>query len=129
MLPPNVTISWPEFGAIHPFVPSISRRLSRNESLTSKKIGQHHRLCRHFTPTTFRRIGRTNRTHRDSQLFHDKGEGHRNVCLIPSSPSAPIPHQQPWQHEIIVIKATEAAKIDIDDLKAKAEETKTIWLA
>lgn len=52
-----------------------------------------------------------------------RGEAHRNVCLIPSSAHGTNPASSAKAgNKIVVVKATEQGEVDIDDLRAKAEQ-------
>jgi glycine dehydrogenase len=52
-----------------------------------------------------------------------RGEGHRTVCLIPSSAHGTNPASAAMAGmSVIVVRCTEDGNIDIDDLKAKATE-------
>jgi glycine dehydrogenase len=52
-----------------------------------------------------------------------RGEAHRSVCLIPSSAHGTNPASAHMAGmSVIVVRCTEAGDIDIDDLKAKAEQ-------
>ncbi|MEX3008782.1 aminomethyl-transferring glycine dehydrogenase [Hoeflea sp. TYP-13] len=52
-----------------------------------------------------------------------RGDGHRDVCLIPSSAHGTNPASASMSGlRIVVVKCTEAGDVDLDDLKAKAEQ-------
>ncbi|MCP4314503.1 MAG: aminomethyl-transferring glycine dehydrogenase [Hyphomicrobiales bacterium] len=52
-----------------------------------------------------------------------RGEGHRDVCLIPSSAHGTNPASASMAGlRIVVVKCTDAGDVDLDDLKAKAEQ-------
>jgi len=54
-----------------------------------------------------------------------RGEGHRNICLIPSSAHGTNPASSAKAgNKIVVVKATEQGEVDIEDLRAKAEQYK-----
>ena len=54
-----------------------------------------------------------------------RGEGHRNICLIPSSAHGTNPASSAKAgNKIVVVKAPEHGEVDIDDLRAKAEQYK-----
>jgi glycine dehydrogenase len=119
-------ISWPEFGAIHPFVPS---------NQAEGYLEMIHNLEKDLADITgFAGISLQPQSGASGEhsglivirnYFHDKGEAHRNVCLIPSSAHGTNPASAAMAGmKIIVIKATPSGEIDIDDLKAKAEENK-----
>ncbi len=57
--------------------------------------------------------------------FQDKGEGHRNIILIPASAHGTNPASSVMAgFSVLVIKTDENGNIDIDDLRQKAEENK-----
>lgn len=59
------------------------------------------------------------------EYFKAKGESHRNVALIPSSAHGTNPASAAMAGmKVVVTKTTDKGYIDIDDLKAKAEEHK-----
>lgn len=52
-----------------------------------------------------------------------RGEGHRNVCLIPSSAHGTNPASAAMAGmTVVVVRCTDEGNIDIDDLKTKAEQ-------
>lgn len=52
-----------------------------------------------------------------------RGEGHRNICLIPSSAHGTNPASSAKAgNKIVVVKATDQGEVDIEDLRAKAEQ-------
>jgi glycine dehydrogenase len=52
-----------------------------------------------------------------------RGDAHRDVCLIPSSAHGTNPASAAMAGMgVVVVKCTEAGDVDIDDLKAKAEQ-------
>ncbi|MBX2829073.1 MAG: aminomethyl-transferring glycine dehydrogenase [Flavobacteriaceae bacterium] len=60
------------------------------------------------------------------RAYHEsRGESHRNICLIPSSAHGTNPASAVMAGmKVVVTKATEEGNIDVDDLRAKAEEHK-----
>jgi glycine dehydrogenase len=53
----------------------------------------------------------------------DRGEGHRNVCLIPTSAHGTNPASaQMVGYKVVVVKSAENGDIDIEDFRAKAEQ-------
>jgi glycine dehydrogenase len=56
--------------------------------------------------------------------YHEvRGEGHRNVCLIPASAHGTNPASAAMASmKVVVVKSTPNGEIDLDDLKARAEE-------
>ncbi|MCC0029692.1 MAG: aminomethyl-transferring glycine dehydrogenase [Brucellaceae bacterium] len=57
------------------------------------------------------------------RYHQSRGEGHRTVCLIPSSAHGTNPASaQMAGLEVVVVKCTDSGDIDIADLEAKAEQ-------
>ena len=51
-----------------------------------------------------------------------RGEGHRNICLIPASAHGTNPASSAKAgNQIVVVKSTEQGEIDVNDLREKAE--------
>jgi glycine dehydrogenase len=56
------------------------------------------------------------------EYLMSKGEGHRNICLIPSSAHGTNPASAVMAGmEVLVVKCDERGNVDIDDLRQKAE--------
>ncbi len=54
-----------------------------------------------------------------------RGEGHRNICLIPASAHGTNPASSAKAgNKIVVVKSTEKGEVDVEDLRAKAEQYK-----
>lgn len=54
-----------------------------------------------------------------------RGEGHRNICLIPASAHGTNPASSAKAgNKIVVVKSTENGEVDVEDLRAKAEQYK-----
>jgi glycine dehydrogenase len=58
------------------------------------------------------------------RAYHaSRGQSHRNICLIPSSAHGTNPASAAMAgFEVIVTKCTESGDVDVDDLKAKADQ-------
>ena len=119
-------ITWCEFGCMHPFVPA-----NQAEGFLTMIHELEHDLA---TISGFAGISLQPQSGASGEYaglivirnyFLDKGEPHRNVCLIPSSAHGTNPASAAMAGmKIVVVKATESGEIDVDDLKAKAEENK-----
>lgn len=57
------------------------------------------------------------------KAYHrDRGDGHRNVCLIPSSAHGTNPASAVMAGmKVVVVKCDDSGNIDVDDLRAQAE--------
>ena len=125
-LNPAVTLfslSWPEFGNIHPFVPKdqVAGYLELIEDLEQD-------LCEitGFAAMSFQPNSGANGEYSGLMViraYHEsRDEGHRNVCLIPSSAHGTNPASSVVAgFKVVIVKATDKGEIDLVDLKEKAE--------
>ncbi len=118
-------ITWPEFSDIHPFV--LSRpgaRLPRDDRRPDRKALRRHRLRRLLHAAEFRRAGRICLSLLTIRNYHiANGDGHRDVCLIPTSAHGTNPASaQMVGMKVVVVKVRENGDIDLDDFRAKAEQ-------
>ena len=116
-------ISWPEFAEIHPFVPPEQAKGYREliDDLSQK-------LC---AITGYDAISMQPNSGAQGEYagllairaWHlSRGEGHRTVCLIPSSAHGTNPASaQMCGMSVVVVGADKHGNIDIDDFRAKAE--------
>jgi len=117
-------LSWPEFGHIHPFVPAGQAEgyleLVRNLEKDLCEITGYSALT--FMPNSGASGEYTGLA--VIQAYHkSRGEGHRNVTLIPSSAHGTNPASAVMAGtKVVVVKCDEKGNIDFNDLKAKAEE-------
>ena len=117
------SLSWPEFGNIHPFVPKdqVEGYLEMIEDLEKD-------LCEitGFSAMSFQPNSGANGEYTGLMViraYHEsRGESHRNICLIPSSAHGTNPASSVMAgFKVVVVKATEQGEIDLDDLREKAE--------
>ena len=120
------SLSWPEFGNIHPFVPKdqVEGYLEMIEDLEKD-------LCEitGFSAMSFQPNSGANGEYTGLMViraYHEsRGESHRNICLIPSSAHGTNPASSVMAgFKVVVVKATEQGEIDLDDLREKAEQYK-----
>ncbi len=119
-------LSWPEFNSLHPFVPADQAEgyhLMNNEleSLLKEITG--------FSAFTFQPNSGANGEYTGLMIirkYHEsRGEGHRNVCLIPSSAHGTNPASAHFAGmEVVVVKCDENGNVDITDLREKATQYK-----
>jgi glycine cleavage system P protein (glycine dehydrogenase) len=116
-------ITWPEFAEIHPFVPA-DQTLGYAEML--KDLSE--KLCR---ITGYDAISMQPNSGAQGEYaglltiraYHkSRGQGHRNVCLIPASAHGTNPASASMCGMTVVVVATDAyGNIDLADFRAKAE--------
>ncbi len=118
-----IPVTWPEFSSIHPFAPDAQTVGYR------EMIGQlEEMLC---ALTGYAAISLQPNAGSQGEYagllvikaYHaSRGEGHRNICLIPSSAHGTNPASANMVGMHVVVTACDASgNVDLVDLKAKAE--------
>ncbi|MFH4528269.1 aminomethyl-transferring glycine dehydrogenase [Vibrio diabolicus] len=121
-----IPITWPEFGSIHPFAPAEQ---AAGYAALAKDLKE--KLCEITGYDAFSLQPNSGASGEYAgliaiQRYHEsRGEGHRNVCLIPSSAHGTNPATASMvSMKVVVVKCDEEGNIDIDDLAAKIEKHK-----
>ena len=119
-----IPITWPEFANIHPFCPADQRH--GYTELDSQLRGW---LC---AATGYAGISLQPNAGSQGEYagllvikaFHEsKGQGHRNICLIPSSAHGTNPASaQMVGMTVVVTKCDDMGNVDMAELKAKCEQ-------
>lgn len=119
-----IPITWPEFAHVHPFAPADQREGYR---LLDQQLRDW--LCQ---ATGYAGISLQPNAGSQGeyagllviQAWHrSRGEGHRNICLIPSSAHGTNPASaQMVGMQVVVTRCDENGNVDMDDLKAKCEQ-------
>jgi len=119
-------ITWPEFANIHPFVPR-----DQAEGYYKMIDELNHILCEvtGFEQMSFQPNSGAQGEYAGLMVIrayhHSRGDFHRNVALIPSSAHGTNPASAAMAGmQIVVVKCDEKGNIDLDDLKAKADQHK-----
>ncbi len=117
-------LSWPEYGNIHPFVPSEQ---AEGYHIMLKDLEQMLAEITGFDRVSFQPNSGAAGEYTGLlviRAYHiSRGESHRNVCLIPSSAHGTNPASAAMAGmKIVVVKADEKGNIDVADLKLKAEQ-------
>ncbi len=119
-----VPVSWPEIGKLHPFAP-----VDQASGLIEMIKDLENKLC---DITGF--AGVSLQPNAGSQgeyagllvirkYFLSKNQGHRKICLIPSSAHGTNPASAVMAGmEVVVVNCDDNGNVDIADLKAKAEQ-------
>lgn len=115
-------ISWFKWGKIHPFAPAKQAQgyltmLKDLETMLSEITG--------FAATSLQPNSGAQGEYAGLMViraYHEsRGEGHRNVCLIPSSAHGTNPASAVMAGmKVVVTKSTEKGNIDVEDLREKA---------
>ncbi|HSV88833.1 MAG TPA: aminomethyl-transferring glycine dehydrogenase [Bacteroidales bacterium] len=124
-------LSWPEFGSIHPFVPS-DQAAGYHELISQLEKD----LCEITGFSGFSFMPNSGASGEYAGLkviraYHEsRGEGHRNVALIPSSAHGTNPASAVMAGmKVVVVKCNEQGNIDVIDLKIKLQEHKDFLAA
>ena len=117
-----IPLSWPEFGDIHPFAPT-----DQTEGYTILIRELEKALCE---ITGFKAVSMQPNSGASGEYagllvikaYHEsRGEGHRNVCLIPASAHGTNPASAAMAGMVVVVVKTDPnGNIDLADLKEKA---------
>ncbi len=119
-------LSWPEFNSIHPFVPleqvegyhqlffELAEDLKKITGLPGISFQPNSGASGEYTGLMVIR-----------EFQASRGEGHRNVVLIPSSAHGTNPASAVMAGaRVVIVNCDENGNIDVDDLRKKAEEHK-----
>lgn len=119
-----IPVTWPEFGKMHPFAPIFQ---TEGYQLLFKHLNDW--LCE---ITGFAAMSLQPNSGAQGEYaglltiraYHEaRGESHRNVALIPSSAHGTNPASAVMAGmKVVVTKCDERGNIDVEDLKAKAEQ-------
>ncbi len=121
-----VPVTWPEFAGIHPFAPTaqtegyitifkeLAEYLSQITGLPAVSLQPNSGAQGEYAGLMVIRA-----------YYRDRGEGHRNVALIPSSAHGTNPASAAMAGmKVVVVTCDERGNIDVEDLRKKAREYK-----
>ncbi|HRJ66978.1 MAG TPA: aminomethyl-transferring glycine dehydrogenase, partial [Alphaproteobacteria bacterium] len=121
-----IPITWPEFANIHPFAPA-----DQTEGYQMMLKDLEKKLC---ALTGFAAVSLQPNAGSQGeyagllviQAYHQsRGDKQRDICLIPSSAHGTNPASAAMAGmQIVIVKCDENGNIDVEDLKAKAEQYK-----
>ncbi len=121
-----IPVTWPELGNMHPFAPADQtlgyQELTNNLEKWLKEITG-------FTGVSLQPNSGAQGEYAGLMViraYHQsRGDHHRNIALIPSSAHGTNPASAVMAGmEVVVTKSDEEGKVDVADLKAKAEQYK-----
>ncbi|MBV7436952.1 aminomethyl-transferring glycine dehydrogenase [Aeromonas sp. sif2416] len=119
-----IPVTWPEFGKLHPFAPLAQTKgyqllLADLEDWLVKVTG-YDAVC--MQPNSGAQ-GEYAGLLAIKKYHESRGEGHRDVCLIPASAHGTNPASaQMAGLKVIVTACDKFGNVDLDDLRAKAAE-------
>lgn len=121
-----IPVTWPEFGGLHPFAPvdqaagytqifdELSFQLKEVTGFAGMSLQPNAGAQGEYAGLMVIR-----------EYFKNKGEAHRNIALIPASAHGTNPASAVMAGmQVVVTKTDERGNIDVEDLKAKAEQHK-----
>ncbi|NNN99577.1 aminomethyl-transferring glycine dehydrogenase [Vibrio sp. B1-2] len=121
-----IPVTWPEFGSIHPFAP---KEQAAGYAALAKDLKE--KLCEITGYDAFSLQPNSGASGEYAglvaiQRYHkSRGEGHRNVCLIPSSAHGTNPATASMvSMKVVVVKCDNNGNVDIADLADKIEKHK-----
>ncbi len=119
-----IPVTWPEFGALHPFAP---KEQTQGYAALAKDL--KHKLCQITGYDAFSLQPNSGASGEYAgliaiQRYHQsRGEGHRNVCLIPSSAHGTNPATASMlSMKVVVVKCDHNGNVDLADLADKIEK-------
>lgn len=119
-----VGVTWPEFGDIHPFAPTYQ---TRGYHMMFNDLVDWLSEITGFADVSLQPNSGAQGEYAGLMViraYHEsRGEGHRNISLIPSSAHGTNPASAVMAGmKVVIVACDEKGNIDLDDLKAKAEE-------
>jgi glycine dehydrogenase len=119
-----IPVTWPEFSNIHPFAPQDQTvgyvaMIEEVEAMLCAATGYDSISLQPNAGSQGEYAGLL-----AIRAYHEsRGEAHRNICLIPSSAHGTNPASaQMCGMRVVVTSCDEQGNVDIDDLRAKAEQ-------
>ena len=118
-----IPVTWPEFAGIHPYAPAdqaegYAEMISRLETMLADCTGYAAVSLQPNAGSQGEFAGLL----AIARYHESRGEGHRNVCLIPQSAHGTNPASAAMAGmKVVVVKCDDDGNVDIEDLKAKTE--------
>lgn len=117
-------ISWPEWGNVHPFVPTEQ---AGGYQLLIKELEKDLAEITGFAGTSLQPNSGAQGEYAGLMVIREyhksRGESHRNIVLIPQSAHGTNPASAVIAGmKVVVVKNLESGEIDFEDLRAKAEQ-------
>ncbi|HET6542969.1 MAG TPA: aminomethyl-transferring glycine dehydrogenase [Chryseolinea sp.] len=121
-----IPVTWPELGSIHPFAPSDQTQ-GYQEIIAS--LENWLKEITGFTGVSLQPNSGAQGEYAGLlviRAYHiDQGNSQRNIVLIPASAHGTNPASAVMAGmEVVVVKSDEDGKIDVDDLRSKADQFK-----
>ncbi|MDY7015979.1 MAG: aminomethyl-transferring glycine dehydrogenase, partial [Cyanobacteriota bacterium] len=119
-----IPVTWPEFGRLHPFAP---RSQTQGYQILFDQLEAWLAEITGFAGISLQPNAGSQGEYAGLQViraYHEnRGEGHRNICLIPESAHGTNPASAVMcGMKVVAVKCDRQGDIDLEDLKAKAEK-------
>jgi glycine dehydrogenase len=119
-----IPVTWPGFGRIHPYVP-LDQAQGYQQLIT--ELEQMLCACTGYDAISLQPNSGAQGEYAGLlaiKSYHEsRGEGHRNICVIPASAHGTNPASaQMAGMKVVVVGSAKSGNIDMDDLKAKCEK-------
>ncbi len=118
-----IPVSWPEFGGIHPFAPKDQCQGYQELSDTLKQMLETVTGYDDFSLQPNSGAQGEYAGLITIQRYHEsRGEGHRNICLIPTSAHGTNPASAAMvSMKVVLVECDADGNVDLNDLDAKVE--------
>ncbi|WP_309897315.1 aminomethyl-transferring glycine dehydrogenase [Archangium sp.] len=121
-----IPVTWPQFGKLHPFAPSSQ---AAGYKVLFEQLEQMLANITGFAGVSLQPNAGSQGEYAGLLVIRayqqSRGQGHRDVCLIPSSAHGTNPATAVMAgYRVVVVKCDESGNIDVADLRARAEEHK-----
>lgn len=119
-------MSWPEFGNIHPFVPKDQ---AEGYYQVMDELGEALKEITGFHAVSFQPNSGAAGEYTGLLMIREyhlsRGEGHRNIALIPSSAHGTNPASAVMAGmQVVVVECDDKGNINVEDLQKKAQENR-----
>ena len=118
-----IPVTWPEFGALHPFAPlqqaqGYKAMIDSLETMLKAVTGFDAICMQPNSGAQGEYAGLLAIRH----YHQSQGEGHRNICLIPTSAHGTNPASAALAGmKVVLVSCDDQGNVDIEDLRSKAE--------
>jgi glycine dehydrogenase len=118
-----IPVTWPEFANLHPFTPS--EQVEGTLQMIKELEGQLQEITG-FAAVSLQPNAGSQGEYAGLMVirkYHqERGEGHRKICLIPSSAHGTNPASAVMAGlDVVVVKCDDSGNVDMTDLQAKCE--------
>ena len=121
-----IPVTWPGFGALHPFAPADQ---AKGYQQLFRELESQLKAVTGFDAVSLQPNAGSQGEYAGLlviRAWHEhRGEGHRDICLIPSSAHGTNPASAIMAGmRVVVVGCDPSGNVDLDDLRTKAEQHK-----